>query len=417
LNSVTIVCFTFPPYDGIGGRRWAKFAKYIQKAGIDVHVIAADKQNLNKKSNWENDIILYKENITFLPMNYPYILTIIPKGIIQKIQYRLAWYYVKANVKGNFFDHSSFFSKNLLVEVEKKINAGSDKIIVSCAPFHMAYEVIKVKEKYPNVTFIVDFRDPWTNNKTSFGYTGLSKKRLDFEKYKEEEVIRKYDKVISVSDEMSNYFRSLIKTNKDKCITIPNGFDIEDIRSIEVSKRQKQKCRFIFTGTLYDKSLHMFKLFCDALIELVEELPDIKNHLQIDFFGYVPNGFNEISSQLDFLKFHGTVFNTKVYEEIQNSDLALLFLTDDLNYSFSTKFYEYIAMNTSIVVVSKEGHTGNYIETHQLGYALNEKNSKEKLKLIYDNWVNNSIVSNPNYNFKDHEISNITQNQLLKLFN
>jgi glycosyltransferase involved in cell wall biosynthesis len=417
LNSVIIVCFTFPPYDGIGGRRWAKFAKYIQKAGINVHVIAADKQNLNKKSNWENDIILYKENITFLPMNYPYILTMIPKGIIQKIQYRLAWYYVKAIVKGNFFDHSSFFSKNLLTEVEKRIIAGTNKIIVSCAPFHMAYEVIKLKEKYPNVTFLVDFRDPWTNNKTSFGYTGLSKKRLGFEKYKEEEVIRKYDKVISVSDEMSNYFRSLIEINKDKCITIPNGFDIEDIRSIEVSKRQKQKCRFIFTGTLYDKSLHMFKIFCDSLIELVEELPDIKNHLQIDFFGYVPNGFNEISSQLDFLKFHGTVSTTKVYEEIQNSDLALLFLTDDLNYSFSTKFYEYIAMNTSIVVVSTEGHTGNYIEAHQLGYAVNEKNSKEKLKMIYNNWVNNSIVSNPNYNFKNHEISNITRNQLLKLIN
>ena len=62
----------------------------------------------------------------------------------------------------------------------------------------------------------------------------------------------------------------------------------------------------------------MFKIFCDSLIELVEELPDIKNHLQIDFFGYVPNGFNEISSQLDFLKFHGTVSTTKVYEEIQN---------------------------------------------------------------------------------------------------
>lgn len=417
MNSVIIVCFTFPPYDGIGGRRWAKFAKYIQKAGINVHVIAADKQNLNKKSNWENDIILYKENITFLPMNYPYILTMIPKGIIQKIQYRLAWYYVKAIVKGNFFDHSSFFSKNLLTEVEKRIIAGTNKIIVSCAPFHMAYEVIKLKEKYPNVTFLVDFRDPWTNNKTSFGYTGLSKKRLGFEKYKEEEVIRKYDKVISVSDEMSNYFRSLIEINKDKCITIPNGFDIEDIRSIEVSKRQKQKCRFIFTGTLYDKSLHMFKIFCDSLIELVEELPDIKNHLQIDFFGYVPNGFNEISSQLDFLKFHGTVSTTKVYEEIQNSDLALLFLTDDLNYSFSTKFYEYIAMNTSIVVVSTEGHTGNYIEAHQLGYAVNEKNSKEKLKMIYNNWVNNSIVSNPNYNFKNHEISNITRNQLLKLIN
>jgi glycosyltransferase involved in cell wall biosynthesis len=415
LNNLSIVCFTFPPYDGIGGRRWAKFTKYLKKSGLDVHVIAADKKIINKKSNWENDTHLYKDSITFLPMNYPYILTTIPKGFIQKIQYRLATYYVKAFVKGNFFDHSSFFSNKLLIELERKISNGTNIIIVSCAPFHMAYEVIKLKKKYPTVTFMVDFRDPWTNNKTSFGYTGLSKKRLDFERYKEKEVIEKYDKVISVSDEMSNYFKSLLVRDQEKCITIPNGFDIEDIRNIPTQKIQNSKCRFIFTGTLYDKSIHMFQLFCNALIKLEKEIPEIKNHLQIDFFGQVPIGFYEISSKLDYINFHGTISSNLVYEEIQKSELALLFLTDDLNYSFSTKFYEYIAMNTSIVVVSKEGHTGKYIEANQLGYSICETNAKEKLKLIYEDWSNNTIISNANYKYENHEISNITQNQLLKI--
>jgi glycosyltransferase involved in cell wall biosynthesis len=415
LKSVTIVCFTFPPFDGIGGRRWAKFAKYLNRAGADVHVIAANKSIANNESNWLKDTVFFKDRISYLPMNYPFLLTTIPSGIIQKIKYRLAWYFVKLIVKGNYFDHSSFFSRNLLLELEKKIQGGTKNIIVSCAPFHMAFEVIKLKEKYSEVSFIVDFRDPWTNNKTSFGFTGLSKKRLEYEKFKERKVIEAYDKVISVSEEMTNYFKSILSTNTQKCITIPNGFDIEDIDIIDFKKSKNNICRFIFTGTLYNKSMHMFELFCKAISELEIEFPEIKGKIQIDFYGDVPNDFERQTKILNFVNFHGSVSTTQVYEEIQKSDLALLFLTDDLNYSFSTKFYEYIAMKTSIVVVSKEGFTGKYIENNNLGYSINEWNAKDKIKEIYNNWQDNTIINNPDYHYQNHEISYIVNNQLKDL--
>ena len=67
---VIILCYGFPPNTGIGGRRWAKFAKYLAKKSWQVEVVC--KKNTSAKiSTWENDVA--QENIRrhFIKSNYP----------------------------------------------------------------------------------------------------------------------------------------------------------------------------------------------------------------------------------------------------------------------------------------------------------------------------------------------------------
>ena len=99
-KKVLIICYTFPPYNGIGGRRWAKFAKYLEHDNCDVSVIAAKKQDTSQ-SPWTKDISSYQDNINYLDADYPLILQSNPKSILQKIRYRLALFYVKLFLKGN----------------------------------------------------------------------------------------------------------------------------------------------------------------------------------------------------------------------------------------------------------------------------------------------------------------------------
>ena len=189
MKRVVIVCFTFPPYPGIGGRRWAKFARCIHEKGNAIQVIAAVK-NPESKSAWLRDTELYKDRIHFLPSGYPSILTMVPQNIWQRMLYRLALAYVKFRIReGNYFDPSSFFGPRVARKVEGFIQQGYNNVIISCGPFRMTRELLQLKEKYPNVNFILDFRDPWANNKTAFGFQSIGEVRLQAEIQMEKEVV------------------------------------------------------------------------------------------------------------------------------------------------------------------------------------------------------------------------------------
>jgi hypothetical protein len=82
LKKAVVINFTLPPYPGIGGRRWAKFCKYLNREGVDLYLIAAHRASVGY-SPWLNDTLEYKEKIHFINPAYPKILGTIPNGIIQ----------------------------------------------------------------------------------------------------------------------------------------------------------------------------------------------------------------------------------------------------------------------------------------------------------------------------------------------
>ena len=82
MNKILLVCYSFPPNPGVGGRRWAKFAKYLVKSGHYVEVINA-KLTTDKLSTWSKDAQLLheKNHVHSLPTSYPEIININPNKI------------------------------------------------------------------------------------------------------------------------------------------------------------------------------------------------------------------------------------------------------------------------------------------------------------------------------------------------
>ncbi|HCY45408.1 MAG TPA: hypothetical protein DHU89_01905 [Flavobacteriales bacterium] len=175
MNKILLVCYSFPPNPGVGGRRWAKFAKYLVKASHYVEVINA-KLSTDDTSTWNKDAQLLHEsnNVHSLPTRYPEIIKKTPDTYFQKIQYRLSLEYLKIKVKGNMYDKSSLWHLNLVPFVVDKLNEGFDTIICTAAPFHYLSQISTLKKQFPNVNFIADFRDPWANNSISYGITDLN---------------------------------------------------------------------------------------------------------------------------------------------------------------------------------------------------------------------------------------------------
>lgn len=414
-KKVLIICYTFPPYPGIGGRRWAKFAKYLNRQGVDVAVIAA-KKSLNSRSLWEKDIQEFVNKIDFLTSHYPDILTRIPQTLLEKIRYKIALQYVKAKVKGNFFDHSSLWANTLVNQVEQKIKQGYNNVVVSCAPFASSRFVIELKNKYPEVNFILDFRDPWTDNKTSFGFTTISSKRLEIEKEVERMVVTQYDTILSVSEEMTQRFKSL--SNSDNTfLTIQNGFDRADIQVVNSKDKNKKrdKLTFIYAGTLYNQAIHVFEKLCQVLKEIKETNSNIYSKLQFDFYGHVSNDFIKASEGIDCIRFFSEIERKVLNLKLQKADVGIIILSESLTNYFITKFHEYISFKIPVAVFSSGGKTGEYVQANGIGYNCTIEEMKSKIVQIFKDWETNKLVFNPSYDIQKHDIERITTEELMPL--
>jgi glycosyltransferase involved in cell wall biosynthesis len=378
VKKALVISFTFPPVEGIGGRRWAKFSKYFLWENVDVMVLTA-KLPSHSVSEWEHDIIELRDQgrIHFFDTNYPEILVKTPKTLYEKVLYRLSLTWVKARIKGNYYDKSALCKESLLNQVENFVKKGYHNIILSIGPFYYSSFLEEIKLKYPEVNLILDVRDPWTNNKTSFGYTALEPQRFSIEKNAEKRVASFYDYIVSVADDMGAYFITEYAVPQHKVVTIRNGFDREDIPA---SKAQSSGLKtIVFTGNLYEKAEGAFCMFTEQLKRLKNENPEVFNQYAFHFYGEIHPSMKHYFKEELKLFFHNKIPLQEVYEKISNASACLLFLTDDLNYSFSTKFYEYLSLEKPILVFSKPGKTGEFVEQYEIGRQMNDHNLIEVL--------------------------------------
>lgn len=402
-NKLLIICYSFPPSPGIGGRRWAKFASYLYETGIDVQVLAAEYSG-NQTSEWQKDTeILDKANrVHSFKTGYPTIIQQIPKNFLEKIKYHLVLSWLKRKVKGNYYDRSSLCKPYLLEEVEKFIKLGYKDILISVGPFIYSNYLLEIKKQYPNIKLYLDVRDPWTNNKTAFGYWNLSDDRFKFEKESERAVANGYDKILTVADGIGDYFVSEYGIQKSKVCTLKNGFDPLDFKHKNVEGNEKKI--IIFTGNLYEKAENSFLMLVNQLKTLKTSNEDFFEHYEIHFYGEIhPTFKNYFTPELN-LFFKGNIPLAEVFSKIGSAKACLLFLTDDLNYSFSTKFYEYLSQKKPIIVFSNPGKTGEFVEEHNLGRQATNENF---LKIIIE-IENHGFYKKP-FDISEFEIGNLSK--------
>ena len=408
-KKILIISYTFPPAPGIGGRRWAKFSKELIAEKHDVKVITFSSDiGIDKSSEWTKDIVTYKDKIKYYPSHYPKWL-VAPHSFLHKIMYRLSLLYVKLFSKGNYYDRASFLREKVMNEVQEYINNGYNNIIVTCAPFKLAYWVSEIITDNPTTNFMVDFRDPWANNLTAYGFNEMSPNRIEFEKSAEKTVVSKFNKVFVVANEMKNYFVKTYNLPDDKIEVISNGFDTDDFINISNDESDfrftnNSKKKVVFTGTFYDNSFYLLK----ELTEVLNTNKLLKDSFEFHFFGTMSHEAKKLVKQnSENLFFHGNVKLNEVYKVIRLADFCSLFLTDDITYSLSTKFLEYLSQKKQILVFSKGGATGTFVESSHLGFSINTKQMEEKLTNCLANFEDKDAQSS--FAIEEYNIKNLTK--------
>lgn len=400
---VLVVSFYFPPYNKVGGRRWAKHCKYFKKQNVDFEVLCSD---FTGTSAWDKDLKSYENQIhrvNTIRKYWPYHLRTLPRNIPEKMVWKLSllfWEWKKKRLEGNYFDASAgneetFFKHASSLVKNKKINT----VILSGGPFKYAIILPKLKKEFPQVKFIMDYRDYWED-----GFVGLSDKQIQYEKKIQQEVLDAVDLILSPNEEMEKHYASSGKPS----YLLPHCFDYEDLPNVSKnSKPPSQVIKLLYGGAFYaglEENLELIKNFVDTLNGYKPS--------KAEFYVSI-KGYENVLSHPNISR-HGFINSEEYFQKIAESDYVLVILPPNRVNAMSSKFYELVAMRKPILYFGAKGTVSEFIEKYNLGFHITAETLDKKAELVVKN-ISEKKIPDLSYNISNHSFELQTKKLIQQL--
>lgn len=369
-KSILIVNYYFPPFHRVGGRRWAKFAKYLFRRGWDVHVVAGDFPG--SVSPWDKDTELYRDRIhrvTRKPLPLPFFKQKLPTNPIEKIRWKLSqWFfefYTKKNYVGDYTDPSYLDGPAFVCATIKvlKENPQISSVILSVGPYNYAMEVLQIKDQFPDVKFILDFRDVW------IALPGLtSKQSIELASFKHK-LHNSPHYFLTVSDIITNDLKA---NYPQPALTLPHAIDEDDFINLPELKPEPYKLLFVYGGDLYRDNQHRLTLLNELLVYLTKR----GYNAEAVFYSDPRKHPKKVWSNLRFEK---SILLDEFFQKVLKSDFALVVRGDATVNQFTTKIFELVKLQRPILIVDKDQPELRFIKSKGLGLGLTHKNEIPEL--------------------------------------
>jgi glycosyltransferase involved in cell wall biosynthesis len=250
---------------------------------------------------------------------------------------------------------------------------------------------LELKNIYPQLKWVADFRDPWTN--IDF-YSKLMLTPGADRKHKrlEAKVLLKSDLVLSIGQHMSEEFKAIYLghggTTPDKFKVITNGYDEEDVLAKGENKDEAFSLAHI--GTLVkDRNP---EVLWRVLGKLVKENAELKSKLQIKLVGKVDLFVKErlaahqLSAYVNYIEY---LPHAEVIREQQKSKILLLLVNNTPNAKgiLTGKFFEYMASGSPVLAIGPvDGELAGILKETECGFISgfeDEIELKKHLLLLY----------------------------------
>jgi len=257
-------------------------------------------------------------------------------------------------VRGNIFipDPKVFWVKPSIKLLNKKIKEEGITHVVSTGPPHSMHLIaLGLKKQNPDLKWVADFRDPWSELDLLNDFHLTKKSRRKYRKL-EQEVLRISDVCLSVSETWVKSFE-ILGSNNVKLIT--NGFDEDDF---DVRKIESDKFIIGHFGLL--NHLRNPKNLWKTLNDLCDENPDFNEKLEIRLSGNIDTEVLQNITQYfnlkNKVKILGYLSHKDVLEQYNSSSvlLLLLFNSESGIGNYPGKIFEYFAAKRSILAFGPE---------------------------------------------------------------
>lgn len=232
--------------------------------------------------------------------------------------------------------------------------------------------------------WIADFRDPWTQ---SLWHTWKSPLRLRREGRMEAEVVREADVVIANTEPLRlDFIRRYPAEPEAKFITITNGYDPDNLASLNIKMPINQVMTMTHTGGLYAKRSPRNLLL--AIQMLLHEGMIPAHGIQLRFVGQTrTDDIEDILGDKRIKNFVEMIPKVPHHQSLQyliESDV-LLIIQPKAPMQIPGKLFEYMYVQRPILAITEsEGATANIIRQAQLGTIVEPEDILGLKKAIYD---------------------------------
>lgn len=357
-RKVLIISYYWPPAGGPGVQRWLMFSNFLPKFGWAPTVYIPENPSYPQLdesllAKVPEDIEIWKQ-----PIWEPYRLA--EKFSAKNRQYKggrfestpgTGWKNrLSVWVRGNFFipDARRFWVKPSLRFLAKKIREEGIEAITTTGPPHSLHLIgLGLKKQFPEMPWVADFRDPWTqiSYHEHLQLTPYARRRhLTLEK----KVLQTADLVLATSYTDADNFRKL----GAKAETLTNGFAGEPV----LAKTQKDGKPFTISYVGILEQLRNPVALWQALGEMIREEPSLAGQVKLQFAGTVDAAVLKTVEDYipqENLENRGYLSHQASQEVMRSSDLLLLtnFPAERSAGIIPGKLFEYLASGNPILSV------------------------------------------------------------------
>lgn len=416
MKRVLIITYYWPPSGGSGVQRWLKFAKYLPENGWQPVIYCPEDadytvidESLSKDIPKEAEII---KGPIFEPYRFFRKITgqkeVIGTGLSSTGGKEKSGSFLKKLmiwVRGNLFipDARMFWIKPSIRRLAKYLAENPVDAIVSTGPPHSCHLIaLGLKKKFPQLKWITDFRDPWSDifYKDELLITKQTQNRIN---KKEKEVLEYCDKVVVVTPTMVEDFRKLTDTSIS---LITNGYDEDDYKKIDLNSSDKFIISYI--GTLMPSQYS--SAFWQALYDVI--LNNTQKKIEIRLIGNIDQSLYNNLCEIGLKKWINHIpyiEHAKISKYQAESNALILFINNTVNGKgiLTGKLFEYLAVKRPIVCISpKDSDAQKIIDECKAGKCFSYTSKKE----IF-NYLSELVDGNFNLNI-DISITNFSRRQL-----
>lgn len=408
-KKILIITYYWPPAGGPGVQRWLKFAKYLPEFGWKPVIYTPENPSYP---------LLDETLMNDVPEDIEIVRTKIwePYQLAEKLnksnkKFKAGQFDVGKNqswksklsiwVRGNFFipDARVFWVKPSIQFLEKYIHENNINTIVTSGPPHSLHLIgLGLKDKFPNLKWIADFRDPWTEI-SYYKHLKLTKSSDKKHRQLESAVFKNADITLATSYTDAENFRKAGANSV--CIT--NGFDESDSDKpkIQTENILKDKFTLSYIGVL--EQLRNPENLWKVLDELVKENIDFAKYFSLKFVGRIDDkilNFIESSSLKNHILNLGYLAHGKAVEEMQTSEILLItnFPNESSKGIIPGKIFEYLASGKQILSFGPDqADVSKILNETQAGKHFNYSDSETVKKFIlekFDLWKNGQLSEN-----------------------